>query len=91
MPTCEKDCKCYKGPGECDDGSGTIVLGPGQTYGCSLCQSKDGKREEMLTYLKTLKIFPKSITCDKCGSATDGSWESAYDPYNTDGDCLAVK
>lgn len=36
--TCEKDCPFYKGPGECDDG-GTVILGPGQQFGCLLYQS----------------------------------------------------
>jgi len=47
------------------------------------------KREEMLKRLKDLGITFQWITCDKCPERE--TCEFAYDTYNTDGDCLALK
>ena len=43
----------------------------------------------MVKYLDEIGITPNTITCDLC---TDrDTCEYSYDPYNTDGDCLAEK
>lgn len=47
------------------------------------------KRLVELTRLRTGTWTPSVVTCDGCGAAA--SCEFAYDPYNTDGDCLAEK
>lgn len=44
----------------------------------------------LVTREEPLKPFD-GCTCNDCPSAKDGSCEYAYDPYNTHGDCLAVK
>ncbi len=46
-------------------------------------------RERMIRRLKELGIRWEWITCDRCPVREKCEW--AYDPYNTDGDCLAVK
>ncbi len=48
-----------------------------------------GDREAMIKYLARLGIRYTRITCDDCPSKNSCHW--AYDAYNTDGDCLAVK
>lgn len=46
-------------------------------------------REECVENLKSLRVRYKEITCDKCSD--NNSCQFAYDAFNTDGDCLAVK
>jgi hypothetical protein len=54
---------------------------------------KQTTKEEFVKQWK--EYFPDKplprITCDECESSTDGDCYWAYDLYNTDGDCLAVK
>lgn len=40
--------------------------------------------------LEPLGIKVEELTCYDCAAALDGC-EFAFDPYNTDGDCLADK
>jgi len=47
------------------------------------------KRKNMLKVLERLGIKPRWITCDYCPNKTTCNY--AYDPYNTDGDCLLEK
>jgi len=47
------------------------------------------RRKRMIETLRKLGIRFETITCDTCPNRTKCRW--AYDPYNTDGDCLALK
>ena len=46
-------------------------------------------RKQCVEYLRKHRIRYRYITCDFC--SLKNKCEYAYDPYNTDGDCLAVK
>lgn len=46
-------------------------------------------RKRMIEKLRKLGVKWSYITCDGCPARFD--CEYAYDPYNTDGDCLAAK
>lgn len=41
------------------------------------------------SYVRANGENPKSITCDDCTNPQDCLF--AFDPYNTDGDCLGMK
>lgn len=56
---------------------------------CGCHKTIEEKRNAMIQNLKSFGINYKTITCDNCDSKTE--CEYAYDSYNTDGDCLAVK
>ncbi len=49
------------------------------------------KRAYTIGYIAGAGFKVEEITCDDCPSAKDGTCEWAWDVYNTDGDCLAVK
>jgi hypothetical protein len=46
-------------------------------------------REACIKYLKEIGITIHTITCDLCLDRDSCEW--SYDPYNTEGDCLAEK
>lgn len=48
-------------------------------------------REDCVEWLDARRFTWSTITCDDCPSSTNGECTWAYDPYNTDGNCLAVK
>ena len=46
-------------------------------------------RKQCVEYLRKHRIRYRYITCDFC--SLKNKCEYAYDPYNIDGDCLAIK
>lgn len=46
-------------------------------------------REKLIEWCKEHNIVDKEITCDTCDGVTVCKF--AFDPYNLDGDCLALK
>ncbi len=46
-------------------------------------------RKQCIEYLRKHRIRYRYITCDFC--LLKNKCEHAYDPYNIDGDCIAVK
>lgn len=49
------------------------------------------RRQLITEYYQQNRESPKEITCDDCLLETKITCPFAYDPYNTDGDCLAMK
>ncbi len=47
------------------------------------------RRERCINYLRRININFSFITCDQCPCRCRCPY--AYDPYNTDGDCLLAK
>jgi hypothetical protein len=55
-------------------------------------QELQNMRRRLVTeYYQLNRESPKEITCDKCQWAVKSTCVFAYDPYNTDRDCLASK
>jgi Zn-finger nucleic acid-binding protein len=89
-PKCESEMEYAIGK------KGTIAEGIEEWY-CPNCGYIDGEElqtgegeDVILIATEHGKPF-EGCTCNDCDSAKDGSCEYAYDRYNTDGDCLAVK
>lgn len=49
------------------------------------------RKELIITYYRENRESPKEITCDSCQLEVKLDCPFAYDPYNTDGDCLGEK